>query len=31
MVGAIDELCLHHVELVVADGHLVVMAVAVCI
>jgi hypothetical protein len=29
MVGTIDELCLHCVELVVADGRLVVMVVAV--
>jgi hypothetical protein len=32
MVGTIDEqLCWHRIELVVADGHLVVMVVAVCI
>jgi hypothetical protein len=31
MAGAIDELCLHCIDLVVADGRLVVMAVAVCI
>jgi hypothetical protein len=32
MVGTIDEqLCLQRLELVVADGRLVVMAVAVCV
>jgi hypothetical protein len=32
MVGAIDkQLCLHRVELMVADGRLVVMVDAVCI
>jgi hypothetical protein len=32
MVGAIDEqLCLHRLELMVADGCLVVMTVTVCI